>query len=1023
MHKNPAIQKLLEDRYYLRDSEGNLLEDDPTQIYKRVAAAVAKAENPYDTEDWSMGTKFWEDKFYNLMAENKFLPNTPLLINAGKKNPGSYSACFYIPVEDSMAGIFDAVKQAAIISKAGGGVGFNFSSIRPKGSIVKSTGHEASGPVSFMRVFNTMCDTVSQGGCFSRGTRINTSIGLVKIEDIIKSSEDIYVATHNGFKKVISRFSNGIKQVFKVTTEYGYSVYITEDHRVAYLSGGKICTKPIKDIVDEKILISLPKSEPLDRAINSLTAKAYIVGAFLGNGSWLKREDGTIKGITISNNTSKENIANKIVSLFSHLKQHSYTKTVNGENTLRTNCYDAKTFKEWQSQGVEKGPCLRIPEFIFKSSKEERAAFIAGLFEADGHISQSKSNYRLRMVSKELLEDVQILLASLGIPASLKLERKAIGNWKPLYLLAIYGKEAQLRWENTVGIFMEESLNIVANRDMSGYGHISKEVLAFGYKYADFDNKWKGAPEITWSVLNSCLEETALTNTISVRVVSIEPAGKVPTYDLEIENEHLLSGNGVYTSNSRRGAMIALLSVDHPDIEEFITCKDDGASFTNFNISVAITDDFMLAVEEDYMWNLFSPITGECVDSIKARELWGRICEHAWKTGDPGLVFIDRMRENDPEIQGVNPCGEIPLRDYESCIAKGELVLTDSGFLPIENVRKYDWVASLDNGYPCYQQVSAVKNNSIKPVYELLTKEGYKVRATEDHRFLTIDGWKQVKDLKENDELILGSQNFTNNYKENWEEWELLGWMHGDGWFTENSVGISFNYNDGDGPIKDRLLPLFQDWLCEGKEIKPLRDDEVSFQLQTELTSAKEALEDYGCKLCRAADRELPSSIWYQPAEAQASFLRGYIAADGGVQGKANSQYKIASSNKKMLEQVQLLLTRFGIGGWISSFSFEESSNRKPQHQLVITGEDAQILFRRIGFISTKKADKFNTNPGMKYGKRNTVRVDSITLVGEEEVFDLEVVGTHNFIVNGLVAHNCNLGSINLLTYVKEEKE
>lgn len=280
-HQNKAIQKLLEDRYYLRDKKGNLLESTPTQIFDRVARTVAVAEELYTDNPVTLGS--WYSKFYQLMYENKFLPNTPLLINAGK-DAGTYSGCFYLDVEDSMESIFDTVKKAAIISKGGGGVGFNFSNLREKGAIVKSTGHKASGPVSFMQVFNTMCDTISQGGV-------------------------------------------------------------------------------------------------------------------------------------------------------------------------------------------------------------------------------------------------------------------------------------------------------------------------------------------------------------------------------------------------RRGAMIALLNIDHPDIEEFICCKDDGASFTNFNISVAVTDEFMECLGEDDGWDLYSP-KGEQLDpvkSVKAGDLWNLICEHAWKTGEPGVVFIDHMKKDDPEINGCNPCGEIGLRNAESC--------------------------------------------------------------------------------------------------------------------------------------------------------------------------------------------------------------------------------------------------------------------------------------------------------------------------------------------------------------------
>ena len=157
-HNQPHIQQLLEDRYYLRDTEGILTETTPEEMFARVAVAVAHAEpNGIDRLKY-------QKAFFNIMVDNKFLPNTPTLVNAGKERPGCFSACFTVPVEDSMEGIFDAIKHSALIMKAGGGVGFNFGRMREKGAVVKSTGHVSSGPISFMKVFDATCDTISQGG-------------------------------------------------------------------------------------------------------------------------------------------------------------------------------------------------------------------------------------------------------------------------------------------------------------------------------------------------------------------------------------------------------------------------------------------------------------------------------------------------------------------------------------------------------------------------------------------------------------------------------------------------------------------------------------------------------------------------------------------------------------------------------------------------------------------------------------------------------------------------------------------
>jgi len=215
--------KVLEERYLLKDDKGRIIET-PTQLFRRVAKTIASVDEKYGKDP-----KKTEEKFFYAMKNLEFLPNSPTLMNTGTEL-GQLSACFVLPIQDSIESIFTTLKNMALIQQSGGGTGFSFSRLRPKGDIVKSTRGIASGPVSFMRIYDSATNVIKQGG-----KRRGANIGIL-------------LCTHPDIQEfIVAKSYNGL-------TNFNISVAATDDFIKKVLTNKEISLKnPRNNKITKKI--------------------------------------------------------------------------------------------------------------------------------------------------------------------------------------------------------------------------------------------------------------------------------------------------------------------------------------------------------------------------------------------------------------------------------------------------------------------------------------------------------------------------------------------------------------------------------------------------------------------------------------------------------------------------------------------------------------------------------------------------------------------------------------------------
>ncbi len=677
----------------------------------------------------------FRDELKHLVIHQKAAFNSPVWFNIGVHGvPQQGSACFILSVEDSMDSILNWYVEEGIIFKGGSGSGVNLSRIRSSHELLKGGG-TASGPVSFMRGADASAGTIKSGGkCFREGTLVSTPGGWRPIEQLRIGD---LVSTHEGPRAVADFMPNGEKQCYRVVTREGYEVEVTAGHKFAYWdeTEGGFETKPIEEFsTGDSLYVLLQASEggvpiPLlppeiaDPPNATTTVEmqlpnvlddrlAYVLGLAYGDGE-LRTEYPYRLRIAFC----KDEAGRVSVERFS-----SYCEELFGERPIVLSDesghqevgFTRKRLIEFlRINGIAKGKAgaLGFPSLLLQATPDVRAAFLAGVIDADGTY-QPRGGWSISSIDRTFLQNLQLLALSLGVPSKLKVSRPARGTWKTLYRLGVvgatfverlvarlrpYSAKVQVNFVPSFGAdkgwgYRPSLLKPLASRVQrrGGYQIVERSVgknETSGYGAVAVLARHPDAPVADYA--------RELTTTVQVTLEVVVATEIAKTYDIEVEGTHLLSANGLYASNTRRAAKMLILDADHPDIENFIWCKAleerkarvlrdagfdmdlDGIDsysiqYQNGNNSVRVTDEFMQAVVDDADWELTARTDGSVIRRVKARDLFRQIAHAAWECADPGMQFdttINRWHTapNTGRINGSNPCSEYMHLDNSAC--------------------------------------------------------------------------------------------------------------------------------------------------------------------------------------------------------------------------------------------------------------------------------------------------------------------------------------------------------------------
>jgi len=1028
MALSEKAREILTQRYVLKDAEGRPIET-PEELFKRVARDIAKADEKYGGD-----VEATEKEFLAVMENLEFLPNSPTLMNAGT-DMGQLSACFVLPVEDSMEGIFNAIRDAALIHKSG-------------------------------------------GGCIAKGSKVLTSEGVKNIEDVKVGDKVLSINEKTGihsYEEVEQThiYTTEDKKILKIEFDSKNNYVITTDwHPFATLTEQGIVFKRADELKPGDLVVSGGKYD-----VESTVDEEYFwaLGVLTSDGAIDQMKNGVYRVRLFK---SSREVTDRLAAVL------NTTDKLSNDSRFKTDIFEVNVYGEKAEQIYkefdwgEPITCYnkRIPKSVWGASYSDKVHYLAGLLDGDGWYNKEKNQYIYDTVSEQLAIDIMALCSELGIDITYRYRENVDENEKPIYSIIMSAAYGTI--DKVVAFTSRHTYD--AERVVHGAIEFPKEyyklynIPVTAYREpVEINNKtfrltqWLGSGKISKSTLVRLIETLGPIDSLTELYERLLSGCKVVTsvtestcealYDLTVKNNNnymaATSGQLVIIHNTgfsfsrlrpkgatvkttggvasgpisfmkvfnaateavkqggrRRGANMGILRVDHPDIMEFINCKKNNSELTNFNISVAITEKFMDAVINNENYSLIDPRTKKPVGELNAREVYTAIVESAWRNGEPGIIFIDRVNRDNPvpsqgEIESTNPC-----------VSGDTVILTDKGYVKIKDV--VGQTVKVWNGEE-FSEVLVRQTGTNQPMKYIEFSDGSFLKCTPYHKFYITDGYEKEERPVEASELVGGTKLAKFKYPVIEGEKQI-----------DRKTAYTAGFFAGDGSIQES-------------------GDRKSIWLYGEKKGIKEYLdikytnECDGDRLhCCLNDNDIynknfvPGVSW--SIQSRLDWLAGLIDADGALISKEYGEVSITSTNYKLLYDVKLMLTTLGVGSTLNLCKvdeFKEMTNGKGGvkeyycqdcYRLTISAYNIMKLVELglkthrvvVSHLAIREAGRYLTV---------TKIVDSTP----EDSFCFTEPKRHKGMFNGILTGNCgeqpllpyescNLGSINLVKMLKK---